>query len=520
MFCKVSLRKKTVEVGLLTLLSRLLGLTREKLMERYLGTSALSDAFVTAFGIPNALRKIFAEGAMSAALVPTVVQTSRDEGKKAVNGLITLGFLVFEGLAICACVYAMARADTIIAWAAPGFSPDQAYSAVIFLRILMPFLLTISTSSLLAAAFQSVGHFLMPAFGPSLINLVFIGGLVTCILYALPEITLCWFVLAAGLVQLVAHMITYWWLGFRIVPIRMEDVRRFAPIVHKFLLSCVSMSALEIGLLVDRYFASFLAKGSITLLYRANRLMGIPHGVFAIAFSTVLLPYFSRLNSSGSAKRLSFYLFESLKLIIWVTLPIALCMGIFADKIFYTLFLSDKSSLMQVYEGAQILQIFLAGLFFCSINKILLDVYYSLHSTAVPALIVAVSTFLNALLNSIVVGWWQASGLAAATVVSWAVQMALLLVVLVYWLGVQIYCPRLLRFAARYTGQVLVIGVPFYGAYLFFSAVISWAFGSCASVLLETIALWFWVAPLVLAYLFTLFATSDRFGVQLHFLEG
>ncbi len=113
MLLKQSILKKTIQVGSSTLISRLFGIVREFLMIRYLGASALSDAFFTAFKIPNSLRKIFAEGALSAAFVPTLVQTVKKKGIQETNSLMTLGFLIFEGIVICLCAVTIWLAPTM-----------------------------------------------------------------------------------------------------------------------------------------------------------------------------------------------------------------------------------------------------------------------------------------------------------------------------------------------------------------------------------------------------------------------
>jgi len=87
--------KKTIEVGGSTLVSRFFGILREVIMVRYLGASGLSDAFLTAYKIPNSLRKIFAEGALSAAFIPTIVTTMQHDNKKGIAGLMSLAFLIF-----------------------------------------------------------------------------------------------------------------------------------------------------------------------------------------------------------------------------------------------------------------------------------------------------------------------------------------------------------------------------------------------------------------------------------------
>src|SRR5277367_5986131 len=103
MLTQKTILKKTVQVGGSTLISRFLGIIREVLMVRYLGASGLSDAFLTAYKIPNSLRKIFAEGALSAAFIPTVVSTIKNNNKDAIAGLMSLAFLFFEGTVLTLC---------------------------------------------------------------------------------------------------------------------------------------------------------------------------------------------------------------------------------------------------------------------------------------------------------------------------------------------------------------------------------------------------------------------------------
>src|SRR5579863_660207 len=117
--------KKTIQVGGSTLLSRFFGILREVLMVRYLGASGLSDTFLTAFKIPNSLRKIFAEGALSAAFVPTLVQVVRGQGRQQANNLMSLAFIIFEGLVLALCALVMFKTEATIALIAPGWSPDK-----------------------------------------------------------------------------------------------------------------------------------------------------------------------------------------------------------------------------------------------------------------------------------------------------------------------------------------------------------------------------------------------------------
>src|SRR5579872_4472607 len=104
---------KTIQVGIPTLLSRCFGIVREILMVRYLGASGLSDVFLTAYKLPNSLRKVFAEGALSAAFIPTIVTNLKQDNHNAIAGIMSLGFIFFEGIVLILCALTMYYAQQV-----------------------------------------------------------------------------------------------------------------------------------------------------------------------------------------------------------------------------------------------------------------------------------------------------------------------------------------------------------------------------------------------------------------------
>jgi len=515
---KHTIRKQTMQVGGLTLLSRGFGILRELLIIRYLGASWISDAFFTAYKIPNSLRKVFAEGALSAAYIPTLVQTVHKEGRGAVNSMMTLGFIMFEGAVLALVALITLFAGPVIRFIVPGFSEDQVQMTIPMLQILMPFIFFISSSALLTGALQAVNHFFIPAFGPILLNIVFIAGILVCLHFQLPVTVLCWFVLFGGFVLFVSHLIAYIKLNFSFGSIKKEDIKRFRSILVKFLLCLPAVSIMEVNLFIDTSFASFLGEGTISMMNYANRFVGIPLGVFAVAFSTILLPHVSRV-SSYAPKRLRFYLFESTKFVLWVTLPVALMMWFFNEKIFSTLFLSDKFTMAQVIQTAAIMTPFLAGLFFFSINKILLNMYYALHVTWVPAIISAFATAINFLFNWLVLDWLGAVGLAWATTLSAVVQTILFLVVLRYYYKFNLYLDVLGMFLLRYGLQLLLFGLMFRGLYslivFYMMQLPEW----WTHLLLDKILFWAWVGPLAGLFFLALYFTRNLFGIKIYFMD-
>lgn len=516
---KRSIIMKTIQVGGSTLGSRFLGIIREVLMVRYLGAGAIADAFITAWKIPNSLRKIFAEGALSAAFIPTLVTLVKEGRREDANGLISIGFLVFEGIVLALCFLVMWEAQRVVWFMAPGFSEDQIRQTVPYLRIVMPFIFFISSSALLTGALQSVNHFFVPAFSPILLNIIFIGSICLCTLYAWPVEYLCFFILGGGALQFAWHVLTFFKLHFSFGPITSRVKRIFGDVFLKFGNCLLSMSFMELTLIIDTQFASLLPTGSVALIYYANRFMGIPLGVFIASFSTILLPHFSRL-ATYAPKRLSFYLLEVTKFIFWVTIPITFLMIFFSHDIFSTIFLSDKFSMDKVYQASLILNVFMLGLFFFSLNRILLNLYYALHNTRIPALVSLVATLVNVALNWCLLDVLQAPGLALATVISAGVQTLCYLAYLYLYASFDFYVADFFVFIMHYLMQLSAIGSLFILTYYLISKVIMILLPAyMAELLLYKLLLWAWVGPLCLAVFALLYYSRTFFKVRLYFLD-
>lgn len=517
---KKSVIRKVIGVGTSTLASRMLGVAREVLQAQYLGVNALSDAFNMAFNIPNSLRKIFAEGAVSAALVPTFVKSIRNNQKEVVDSLVFLAFIFFEGLVLFICSLVMWQSAFIIHLLAPGFSSEQVATTVPMLRILMPFIFFISSSAIFSSALQSVNHFFIPAITPAVMNFVIIGSLAVCIAQDLPISYFCYFWLLAGFVQLVAHIATFIKLNFSFAKITHRTWQLFKPVGMNFLFCLVSVGMTsEISLIVDSIFASYLPAGSISLMKYAIRFMGIPLGIFASSLSTIMLPYLSRV-STYAPKRLSFYLLEASKLVFWVCVPMMLVMAFLAEKIFHTIFLSSKFTLVQVQEAQSILIAFLIGLCSLSLNKILLNMYYSRNVMWLPAVIALCGIIINIVFNFILVGSLHATGLALGTSIAALAQTVLLIILLRVRFGFVFYADHFFKFALRYCGQLTVILLCALLAYYGITFVIQTQFSvGISNFFLYRIGFWFWAGPLCALTAGALYITRKHFGVHLYFLD-
>lgn len=516
---KQSIINKTVQVAGSTCASKILAIAREVLTVQFLGVSAAADAFITAWTIPNSLRKIFAEGALSAAYIPVLVKMVKEGKKSDACGLVTLGFVVFEGIVLLLCFLVIIKAHTVVWFMAPGFSPEQIARAMPYLQILMPFIFFISCSALLAGVLQSMGRFFVPAASPILLNIVFIAALFVCIHYNLSIQALCYCILSAGIAQFLWHIIAFVRSSLYAGAVTAGACAALPGIFAKFINCLLSMSAMEIGLLVDKQFASTLPAGSVALLYYANRFMGIPLSVFVTAFSTILLPHLSHMVTYAP-KRLSFYLLESTKLVFWLTLPMTFLMAFFAQDIFVTIFLSDKFPLDKVNQAGEVLSVFMMGLFFFSLNRILLSLYYALHNTFIPAVISLIGIAANVALNWLLIDYGKTSGLALATVLAAAIQAVIYLMYMHKYMHISVHGMRFVQFAMRYIFQLVVTGIPFLLVYNMMYTFIVYLANPCIThLLLQTLLFWLWVGPLCAALFALLYIFRARFNVVLYFLD-
>lgn len=518
---KKSIIKKTIEVGGSTLLSRGFGLLREILKARYLGTSALADAFSVAFMIPNSLRKIFAEGALTAAFVPTIVSIVKNDDRKEADALMTTAFIFFEGILTLVCLVMFFNAETVIRVVASGFDAEKIILTAKLFKILCTFILFVSSSSLLAGALQAVNHFLIPALGPVLLNVIFIVAISACLYLDLPIDYLCYAILLSGVASFILHLAAYFRFGFSFSQITPAAKKELNGLIVRFVPVMISMSIMEINLFIDIGFSSYLPDGSVAIINYANRFMGIPLGVFAVAFSTILLPHFARVKMQEPEK-LSFYLFEASKLVMWVTLPISFFMMAFSEQIFSTMFLSAKFPIEKILQAKLVLIAFLAGLFFFSLNKIILNIYYVLHDTFTPMAISIVATVANLFLNRIFVNWLKAPGLAVATSISGVLQMCLFIYFLHTMYKFDFYFRPAGNFILRFMLQAAILFTLFASAYLLFKYMILIGlvhFEWLQNFLLYKLGLWLWVGPLFILLMVGFFKTRKYFGLKMYFLE-
>jgi putative peptidoglycan lipid II flippase len=431
-----NLLKSTMTVGAMTSLSRVLGLVRDMVIANVFGVGLGTDAFFVAFRIPNFLRRLFAEGAFSQAFVP-VLSEYQSQRPGEVKDLVDHVAGTHGAVLLLVTLLGVAAAPLVILLFAFGFGdePVKYQLAVDMLRLTFPYLFFISLVAMAGALLNTYRHFWAPAFTPVLLNLCLIG----CALWLAPQMTvpvkaLAWGVLIAGLVQLLFQLPFLARRGLLPRPRwgwRHQGVQRISRLM---LPAIFGSSVVQINLLFDTLIASFLATGSVTWLYYSDRLVEFPLGVFGIALATVILPSLSRQHAAASPARFSATLDWSLKLVLIISLPATVGLGLLAAPILATLFLHGAFTANDVHMASISLMAYALGLLGFIMVKILAPGFYARQDTRTPVRIGVIAMLWNMLLNVAfvvpMVGLgYQAphAGLALATAASAYINALLLL---------------------------------------------------------------------------------------------
>ncbi|MBI4859570.1 MAG: murein biosynthesis integral membrane protein MurJ [Candidatus Riflebacteria bacterium] len=288
-------------VGLATSASRVLGLVREQTVAFLFGAGMETDAFNVAFRIPNLLRDLFAEGALSSAFVPTFTSTLTRNGRQqafALAGKVVGALLLVVG---ALCLLGFLFTPALVRCFAPGIwsVPGKGELTVDLTRIMLPFLLLIALAALAMGMLNSLGRYVLPALAPVMLNLgmIVVGtglALAAPRLGMTPVAGLAIGVMVGGFGQLVVQLPPLWREGFAARP-RVDfgdaGVRQILGLMAP---AAIGLAATQVNILVNTQIASFLVEGSISWLNYAFRLMQLPIGVFGVSVATVMLPAVAR----------------------------------------------------------------------------------------------------------------------------------------------------------------------------------------------------------------------------------
>lgn len=416
-----------------TLSSRVLGFARDVVFAAIF-PSAATDLFFVAFTIPNALRVLLGEGAVSAAVVPVFSEVRSQEGEEParryfakLTGLLAITLLLVTVAGVLA-------APALVSVYATGYldDPVRFEETVRLTRAVFPYILFIGLAALGIGGLNALRHFVVPAFAPGLLNVALIAAAFTLVGPAaglgLPPVgALCLGAVIGGVLQLVAQ----WPIQRRLGLLRRPRLDLSDPAVRKTLRLMVPLLAgfgvYQVNTILGRSFATFLPTGSQSFLWYGQRLVEIPQGMFALAVAAAALPTLSDLRARGEDDRVREVFGYALRLTLFVAVPSTVALAVLAEPIVALAFGRGEFSRREVLETAASLRWQAAGVWAIASVRTVVPMFFAYHDTRTPVVASAVNLVVFAVASVLLMGEFQHVGIAMALSAAGVAQLAMLL---------------------------------------------------------------------------------------------
>jgi putative peptidoglycan lipid II flippase len=434
-----SLVKHVGTIGGLTMVSRVAGMAREMIFSRVLGANAVTDAWFQAFIIPNVFRRLFAEGAFSAAFVPMFSKRLHGEGGlESARSFSDEVLSVFLPVLIAlVALFEIAMPGVIWLLADKPIDPGQFDVAVTFARIMFPYIVLVSLVTLFTGMLNSVSRFAPGASFPIILNLVLIAALlvgerwiatgasIEQVAYAI-----AWAVTGAGVMQLAWLFIWVRVEGFRprlLWPRLTPEVKRLGIIA---LPAAIGGGAYQINTLLQLYFLNQLESGAVSYMNYADRLNQLPLGIIGIALATAILPTLSRFIGGGNREGADRVQSDAIELAMLLTLPAAVALAICGGPFVTMIFQGGRFDPGDAALTGNVLTALVMGLPAYVLVKVLVPGFYARADTKTPVYAAFASLVLFVVLNVIFLERFGVVGVAAASAIGAWLNAAFLYLVL------------------------------------------------------------------------------------------
>jgi len=398
--------KATSIVGLAVLCSRVLGLIREQVFAGLFGAGKNLDAFLMAFRLPNMLRDLFAEGALSTAFITTFSQRIATESDESAwhlaNKVATLTAIFMSAVTLLGIVFAPQLVGVMTWW---SWSPEKTELTILLTRIMWPFILLVSLAALAMGMLNAKNVFGAPAMASSYFNLGSIIGGVALGWWFDPHfgarslVGLSIGTLIGGLWQLTAQFPSLRRVGFKFNPDfkwRDSGVRTILTLMGP---AVIAASAVQVNVLVNSGFAARLGDGPVSWLNIAFRLMQLPLGIFGVAVATVTLPLVSRSAALGNTGEFRGALAHAIRLVMLLTIPSAIGLMILAQPIIAVIYQHGRFTAASTIQTAGALQFYAIGLAGYAGVKVLAPAFYAINKRHLPMVVSLISIAVNFVLN-------------------------------------------------------------------------------------------------------------------------
>jgi putative peptidoglycan lipid II flippase len=413
--------------------SRVLGLVRDQVLSYYFGASDAMDAYRVGFRFPNMFRDLFAEGAMSAAFVPTFTRHLAESGRESawrLGCLMITKLVVITGTIV---LLGIVLSEPLVTWLAGKYAsvPGKLELTITLTRIMFPALTLIAVAAALMGMLNSLRHFFIPALSPAMFNVVTIAAAVIVVPLVMPagvaahtstlgDLRLPIIVIAistvlGGVAQVALQVPTLRREGFRFRPLLdWKD-----PGVQRVLLlmgpGTLGLAATQINLMVNMFLATGEGRGAQTWLDLAFRLMYLPIGLFGVSIATAVLPAVSRHVVAGDTRASRETVADGLALMMALNVPATVGLIVLSVPIVRVIFEHGRFLPADTLATAAALQFYAIGLVGYSVVRIASPTFYALGRNRTPVIVSIVTVLVNAVLNYALVRAMGYRGLALGT---------------------------------------------------------------------------------------------------------
>ncbi len=434
---KSTIARSAATVGIAVMCSRILGLVREQVFAGLFGAGYTYDAFVVAFRIPNLLRDLFGEGALSAAFVTVFssydTNRSQEDTWRLASNVLNFILVLLSIITLLGIVFS----GSLVSLLAPDFSLIAGKTALTttLTQIMLPFLVVISLSAVVMGVLNTKGRFFVPAIASSFFNLgSLIGGTGLAFIlphYGLPAIVgMAIGTLIGGLLQLGIQLPSLFKTGFRYRPIFDITDPGLHRILKLMIPATIGLSATQINIFINTNFASSCAEGSVSWLYYAFRLVQLPIGVFGVALSIATLPLLARQAAQKDLPEMKKTMVSSLTMVFALTLPATAGLIVLAEPIIRLIFEHGAFTAADTLATAQTLALYSIGLFAYSANKVLVPAFYALDKTRYPVIASFMAIVFNIIIIELTIDHFQHLAIAFSTSCTMLINFLFLMVVL------------------------------------------------------------------------------------------
>ncbi len=388
-----------------TILSRVLGLVRDAIISRQFGIEPEIGAYRAAFAIPDLLYFVIIGGALGSALVPVfsrlIEDRREDRAWELANTILTLAFACFVVIALLVGVFARPLLAVTVA-RGYAHNPELLDLAVRLMRIMLIQPLLLGLGGLIMALLQSFERFAFPAIAFNVYNLtIVIAALFFAPLYRVEA--LAWGVALGALLYVLVQLPAVFQAGLRFRPalnLRMHEVRRVGQLLAPRLLG---QSALQINIIVMVTLIGLLSPSAQAANAYAYQLLMLPHGILAISLGTVMFPRLTRLFAAQQMDALRRASLQTLRMVLWLTLPAAIILAVLHVPILRLLFQRGEFDEQSLLLTGRALFFYTPGVIGLAGVEIVIRTFYAMENTRTPVQIGVLTIVLNGLLASFVI---------------------------------------------------------------------------------------------------------------------